>query len=306
MALCQWNIRGFQANREQVRILFKEYNLVALCLQETKLGTVSPNCGHNFSFHRSTPPPVGIRAHGGTCIIAAKSFPQKEVQLNTTLQACAVQIFINKWITLCSLYLEPDLESRLVDRAGNPRQLEVEDLQSLLDQLPQPFILMGDVNAKHTLWGEDRCDHRGNIIEELLDSNDIILMNDGSPTRFDVVHNSTSAIDITICSSSLRMDYQWSVDENLYGSDHFPIHLKYMQNIPSQCLPKWKIKEADWQLYEKSTKVSHKANEFSGPSTAYEYLTSIMKKRGNEIYTQNFRETSSSTGTLVEQQLCLE
>ena len=276
MALIQWNIRGFQSNREQVRILFKEHDLTALCLQETKLGNISPNCGRNFLFYRSPPPPAGERAHGGTSIIVTKSVPQKIVQLNSILQACAIRIFINKWVTLCSLYLEPDLETRLMDGAGNPRQLEVEDLQSLLDQLPQPFILMGDFNAKHTLWGADRCDNRGQVIEELLDNNDIVLMNDGSPTRFDIVHNSTSAIDLTLCSSSLRLDYQWSVNENLFGSDHFPIHLKYVQNIPSPCLPKWKVKEADWQLYEKSTKVYHKPNEFSGPSSAYEYLAGIM------------------------------
>ena len=183
MALIQWNIRGFQSNREQVRVLFKEHAVSALCLQETKLGHITPNCGHNFVFYRSPPPPVGERAHGGTCIIVTKSIPQKIVQLNSILQACAIQIFINKWVTLCSLYLEPDLESRLMDRAGNPRQLEVEDLQALLDQLPQPFILMGDFNAKHILWGADRCDHRGQVIEELLDNNDIVLMNDGSPNK---------------------------------------------------------------------------------------------------------------------------
>ena len=150
MAICQWNMRGFNSNREQVRVLFREHNLAAICLQETKLGNVSPNCGHNFQFYKS-PPPVGERAHGGTGIVLTRSVTQKVVQLDTILQACATQIFINKWVTLCSLYLEPGLESRLVDRAGNPRQLEVNDLQSLLDQLPQPFILMGDFNAKYTL-----------------------------------------------------------------------------------------------------------------------------------------------------------
>ena len=135
---------------------------------------------------------------------------------------------------------------------------------------------MGDFNAKHTLWGQDRCDHRGLVIEELLDQNDIVLMNDGSHTRVDVVHNSTTAIDLTICSSSLRLDYECSVDDNLYGSDHYPIHLKYVHNIPSPCLPKWKTKEADWQLYESSTKVDREAHDFPNPSAAYEYLACIM------------------------------
>ena len=153
MALCQWNMRGFKANREQVRVLFKEKNLAAICLQETKLGNLTPNFGHNFLVFKSVPL-VGERAHGGTSIILTKTITQRALQINTVLQACAIQIFINKWITLCSLYLEPDLESRLVDGAGNPRQLEVGDFQSLLDQLPQPYILMGDFNAKILYGGK--------------------------------------------------------------------------------------------------------------------------------------------------------
>ena len=111
MSLCHWNLRGFQSSREQVRVLFKEHNLAAICLQETKLANFIPNCGNNFIFYRS-PPPIGERAHGGTSIITTKDFTQKVAQLDTALQACAIQVFINKWVTLCSLYLEPGLEAR--------------------------------------------------------------------------------------------------------------------------------------------------------------------------------------------------
>ena len=157
MALIQWNIRGFSSNREQVRVLFKEHNLSAICLQETKLGESTPNFGSNFIFHRS-PPLIGLRAQGGTGIIVRKSVNHRVIQLNTVLQACAVQIFTTKWVTLCSLYLDPNLESRLKDGSGNQRHLELNDLQSLIDQLPQPFIRMRDFNAKSTLWGEQACD----------------------------------------------------------------------------------------------------------------------------------------------------
>ena len=275
MSLIQWNIRGFTSNREQVRVLFKDHDISAMCLQETKLGDFTPNIGSSYVFYRS-PPLIGVRAQGGTGIIVRKSVNHRVIQLNTVLQACAVQIFTTKWITLCSLYLDPSLENRLLDGSGNPRHLELNDLQNLIDQLPQPIILMGDFNAKHSLWGESVCDPWGCIIEELLDNNDMTLMNDGSPTRHDVFHNSDSAIDLTICSPSLRLDYQWSVDENDHGSDHWPVHLKYVQNIPSPCLPKWKSGEADWKLFNNSTDVDCEFNDFQTPISAYEYLMSII------------------------------
>ena len=275
MSLIHWNIRGFNANRELVRILFKEYDVVAICLQEIKIGDISPNLGFNFLMYRS-PPLIGVRAQGGAAVIVKKSVNQQEIKLDTILQACAVRIFTNKWVTICSIYLEPNLENRLSDVMGNPRSLELNDLQHLINQLPEPYILLGDFNAKHTLWGESYCDPRGNVIEELLDRNNVVLMNDGSPTRYDVYHNTSSAIDLSICSSSLRLDYQWSVDDNTHGSDHWPIHLQYTCNSPSQCLPKWKSNEADWESYNKASDIKDKVSDFSSPQTAYDYLVSIM------------------------------
>ena len=142
MSIIQWNIRGFSARREQVKVLLRDHNASVICLQETKLGEISLNIGLNYAFHRS-PPFIGARAQGGTGIFIHKSMNCKVLQLNSVLQASAVQVFTNKWVTLCSLYLEPKLENRLKDTAGHPRQLNVNDLQSLIDQLPQPYILLG-------------------------------------------------------------------------------------------------------------------------------------------------------------------
>lgn len=46
---------------------------------------------------------------------------------------------------------------------------------------------------------------------ELFENNDAVLMDDGSPTRYVIVHNISSAIDLTLCF--------WPVDEDLHGSD---------------------------------------------------------------------------------------
>ena len=246
-----------------------------MCLQETKLGNKPYNPGLNYSFHRS-PQLLGERAQGGTGFIIHKSIHFTTIQLNTVLQACAVQIHMDRKVTLCSLYLEPKLEDHLYDMSGNARHLDISDLQNLIDQLPSPFILMGDFNAKHALWGESTCDRWGNLFEQLLDNNDIVLMNDGSPTRFDVYHNSSSAIDLSICSSALRLEYDWSVTKHLRGSDHWPIMLKYARNLPSPCSPKWKINEADWGSFEKFACSDKTVDDFPTPVHAYDHLSNII------------------------------
>ena len=164
MSIIRWNLRSFHSQQEQVKVLFHDYNASVICLQETKLGETNVNVGFNYVLYRS-PPFVGVRTQGGTAIIVRRSLNHKAVEINSVLQACAVQVFLDKWITLCSLYLEPELDDHLLDRSGNPRRLELCDLQNLIDQLPRPFILMGDFNAKNTLWGELQCDPWGLLIE---------------------------------------------------------------------------------------------------------------------------------------------
>lgn len=90
------------------------------------------------------------------------------------------------------------------------------------------------------------------------------------------MHNTSSGIDLTLCSSALILDYRWSVNEDLQGSDQWPIHVKYVTNLPSPCIPKWKIGEADWDLYDKVTKDECNVNGFSSPRAAYEYLVSLL------------------------------
>ena len=131
-------------------------------------------------------------------------------------------------------------------------------------------------------WGESVCDRWGNIISQLIDDNDVILMNDGSPTRYDIHHNTLSTIDLSICSTAVRLDYQWSVDQDTHGSDHFPIHLNYVQNIPSQCLPRWKIKEANWGSYNRHAKVHTNYSEYSSPLEAYDHITNLMLDKAVE------------------------
>ena len=57
---------------------------------------------------------------------------------------------------------------------------------------------------------------------------------------------------------------------------HWPIHLKFLRNSPSPCLPKWKAREGDWKAYEVATKVSRPIENFSCTTDAYDYLGNIM------------------------------
>jgi hypothetical protein len=93
------------------------------------------------------------------------------------LQAMAIQTNLNKKIsnvkilTICNIYIPPG------------QKVTVEKLRNLSDQLPQPFLMVGDFSGKHTAWGNKINDQRGRIIEEFLIDSDICLLNTGETTH---------------------------------------------------------------------------------------------------------------------------
>ncbi|GFS48761.1 putative RNA-directed DNA polymerase from transposon X-element [Trichonephila inaurata madagascariensis] len=119
------------------------------------------------------------------------------------------------------------------------------------DQLPSPFILLGDFNAHHLLWGCQDVNSRGKVVEKLLTELDLTLLNDGSNTYFHSPTQSFSAIDLSICSPSLLLDLTWSVLGNPLGSDHFPVVISYATPIACATLrqPQWKFDQADWETF---------------------------------------------------------
>ena len=263
--ILQWNCKGLRSRAEILKVLMHEHNPGIVCLQETKLGNNLFNPGLNYNFYHSAPPP-GHHPKGGAAIIIHKSLQHSQIHLRTHLQAVAVRFVKNKQVTICSVYLPPDL------------QYTVDDLQNLINELPPPFILLGDFNAHNPLWGGESANRNGSgeVVEAVIDSNYISLLNDGSPTYCNVHSRYTSSIDLSLCSSDIFLDFIWSVNGDLNGSDHFPIHLKWAVNTPSKTTPKWKEDEADWNKYSKGIKIDREFSSFNSHIDAYKYLTKAM------------------------------
>ena len=99
-------------------------------------------------------------------------------------------------------------------------------MNDLILQLPPLFIIVSEFNGRHTLWGSETVDPRGSIIEQLLLTGDVVLMNTGEPTHYHVQNNSYSAIDLSLCSQALMHEHTWEVIDDLHGSNHCPILIR--------------------------------------------------------------------------------
>ena len=98
------------------------------------------------------------------------SFPHSQFDLNTNLQAVAVNVTLSKKVTICSMYLPPS------------DTLSKDSLVNLKDQLPHPFMLVGDFNGHSKVWGCSDTNDRGEIIEDVIAENDLCLLNEKQPT----------------------------------------------------------------------------------------------------------------------------
>ena len=245
---------------------------IVIALQETWFLPTDP---YNFSLFNYSlyryDETDGERRHGGTALYICNDFVHDEITLNTPLQAVACTIRLSgRKIDVCSIYLPPNTDNSTLER----------NLNHLISQFRNPFLLLGDFNAHSPMWGRNirASDGRGDIIERFLDIHQLVLLNKGENTHFSLSHNNESAIDLSICSPQLCSLFEWSVDSDIYNSDHYPIKINTTfdagnDGVPS-FVPRWNLKKADWVKFQEFCDIEQ--DLFQNPEDGINFLTNTM------------------------------
>ena len=241
------------------------YELLPICIsiQETMIGDTVLPCPKDYVCYQTEYDPVR-RNHGGCAIFVRYDVPHSFLNLQTPLQAVAIQLHLNKKYTVVSLYLPPS--ATVVER----------DLMDLFHQLPSPFLVMGDFNGKHCMWGEEITNSRGNMIAGFVEKEDISILNTGEPTHFHVQTGTYSRIDLSICSSNCYLDFSWRVLENHHTSDHFPIIIGVDDTIPAPRSPRWCLERANWSLFKDNTTIDVETDDMTSIDDAMNLVYSIL------------------------------
>ncbi|KAL7735248.1 hypothetical protein ACLKA6_004503 [Drosophila palustris] len=162
---------------------------------------------------KQPPKPRPITIPGVTDIIAM------EDSLNSAVSADSYEF------KLAAVMLETSLGEVLVAAAYLPPRLywNQQDFNALLLQLGQRFIIGGDFNAKHRLWGNHRADSRGLAFHDALAGCSAQVLATGRPTFFPYNRlNVPSCLDFFVYKGmpdnllSVREEYDLS-------SDHLPL-----------------------------------------------------------------------------------
>ena len=265
-SVLQWNCQGLRAKYEELKMLIYEFSPVIVCLQEIMLDINIP-CPREFTAYR-TPFDPQVGSHGGSLLYIRRDIPQIPITVHTALQAVAVQVDLTRKYTICSLYLSPN------------ENVSHDDLIDLIRQLPQPFLLVGDMNSRHPLWGDVLANAKGNLIASIIESEDIGVLNTGEPTHFHIQTGTLSCIDLSIASSDCLLDFNWRALDDYHTSDHAPIIIQSNNSPPEHRSPRWCLDKADWSKFRELSEIEGDANDFDSIDDAIDLLNGTLHTAG--------------------------
>ena len=192
--IIQWNIGGARFNYCVLLILITKYCPAIICPQETHLkNNTSINMKNYDSYNHIKQ--YTDRPCGGSSIIIHNKITHSEITQNTKMQTVAISATLHKTITVSSVYIPENEE---------PKELE---LNNLIEQLPRPFVIMGDYNSHNEIWGSKKTDKKCKEIEPLLNEHQLCMYNNESNTYLHAATGTYSAKDLSICNPSLFLDY---------------------------------------------------------------------------------------------------
>ena len=138
--IIQWNCRGIRANYKELLLILNEYNAKVVCLQETFLKDKNQmNIKHFQSYNHLYKD--GHRASGSVSILVRNDILLQQINIDSELQVIVAKITLHKPVNICSIYIPPH------DPINDKR------LNKLIEQIPKPHILQGDLNSHNTIWG---------------------------------------------------------------------------------------------------------------------------------------------------------
>ena len=159
-------------------------------------------------------------------------------------------------------------------------------------------VILGDLNAHLPLFGGRKTDSGGISIEKLIDTYDLIVLNDRSGTRINN-DGTLSSIDVTLASKNLGLKTNWHVHTESLGSDHLPILIEINEKPVTQAITftRYQYRRADWSTFKTECGKSFQEPIFDQDNAVYNNNIvaaihkaaekSVPKTRNNNLRAKN-------------------
>jgi exonuclease III len=249
LTILQLNVNGLKGKLIEVVDFMQKHTITVAAIQETKLtARTKLPLTPGYTLVRAD---RGRNKGGGLAYLIHDSVPFREYKLTQPpgqeihLECLAIAIKTKEEeMILTNVYIPPTSSCE----AGY-----VPTIQHLIPA-GKLSLLMGDINAHHTLWASSHPeDTRGRIIAAEVEVSDMTVLNTDTPT-FQTPRNSSSP-DISLVSASLALSTSWNTCPAL-GSDHVPILIS-LDLVPDKISAGNRtfinFKKANWEGFTKST-----------------------------------------------------
>lgn len=163
---------------------------------------------------------------------------------NICIAGASVKFDSSNIVNILSVYLP-----------AGPKENNTDWLKTI--DMKKKWMILGDFNAHSPMWdisGPSVTSSR--LVENILDSN-LVLLNDGSITRIpDISSHRASAIDLSLVSPNLAINCSWETSDDCLGSDHIPINILVNDIKIDECqvtediIPNFHHERANWPLFQ--------------------------------------------------------
>ncbi|CAF0903604.1 unnamed protein product, partial [Brachionus calyciflorus] len=246
LTIVQWNCNGFIPKLDLFKHFLSRLNPDIVLLNELKVDEIRDNFFVNFTNYSKISKPRNNFGGGEAILIKNGIEFFQDLSLdNWGLELVGIRVRLGKCIVpIFCLYNPPN------------HILDYSFFEDISSKFPT-FILGGDFNAKAGALGcTTGSNSNGLILEKALLNLNFSLVNDNSPTYFQINRDYTQVLDLFLCSPNIldksaefKVLYEWDMT-----SDHYPLLLNldfgFKKNINLSDELKFDYLKSNWALFK--------------------------------------------------------
>ena len=236
-----WNANGLISHNLEVKHFMQNHNIDIMLISETHFTDKSYIKINGYEIY-STNHPAGT-ARGGSAIILKNSLKHELLNQYKTdfIQATTISVSNNQGpISISAIYCPPR------------HSIKRDQYDVFFKSLGPRFIVGGDFNAKHPLWGSRTTNPKGRQLIQSMNGNNLKHISTGEPTYWPSDINKFPDV-IDFCVTKGLPSHSLAAKSSLeLSSDHSPIIVSLNSPLSASELPaKLHNKSTNWGQFKR-------------------------------------------------------
>uniref|UniRef100_A0A6M2DQF2 Putative rna-directed dna polymerase from mobile element jockey n=1 Tax=Xenopsylla cheopis TaxID=163159 RepID=A0A6M2DQF2_XENCH len=240
MKIAQWNAKGIIQHKNELEIFLKLNKIDILLISESHFTNASYLRILNYNTYNTNHPDG--RAHAGSAILIKNNLKHHVLPpyQKDYLQATIISIETKQYnISIAAVYCPPK------------HKISSNEFSMFFSTLGHKFIIGGDFNCKHTIWGSRLTTSKGKELLSSINYNNASHFSTGCPTYWPSDFRKTPDLLDFFIVKGIPNQYFKTIANYDLSSDHSPIILTFnTYPVPSYTPAKLHNKYTDWNKFK--------------------------------------------------------